>query len=524
MTPTVSGQSVVCRRSSRRAIPAGRFHAYLAIVPLVLISGIGMAMGARISWIAMADLPEASMDRPLSVGVCLLASAGSLLALAIASLRMWLRMQEVEKVHMQIVSSHEEAMREARQYRRQVEALSLMREIHRTGNIASPEERLRQALAALAEATGLREATIYSIDPETSAPRPTATYRSGDGSTLFVLLKTGIGGGVADDVGGDGRHWSRGVSCGKLGVERRDRNLTISGDIFRGEERIGCAWLRVCGDGRPAILSQDPADLLESALRDTDIGCGQAAEVFEHRRLLRRLDAGKRRLDLALPLNAEHRIVGAMRARLDAVADDEHAAWIESVLVEASDHIGLALKKEQDSIEAATDGLTGLFVKRRMLSDLARMIWESSESGRGLCLLMFDIDHFKKVNDTWGHLTGDRVLKGVAKTLMKSLRADDVAYRYGGEELAVALPNATVAKAAQAAERIRAAVAEEEFFAEDGTRVPVTISIGVAGLTPDVRTPDALIARADAALYASKRNGRDRVTVWSPELAPPQRA
>ncbi|MCX7806507.1 MAG: GGDEF domain-containing protein [Planctomycetota bacterium] len=519
MTPAVSGQSVICRRSSRRALSPGRFHAYLAIVPLILISGIGMAMGARITWVALAGCPATSLEKPLSIGVCLLAIAIALLALAAASLRMWLRMQEVEKVHAQIVDSHEEAMKEARRYRRQVEALSLMREIHRTGNIASPEERLRQTLAALADATGLREATIYSLDPETSAPRPAATYRSSDGSTLFVLLKTGAGIGAGDGGDGDGRHWSRGVSCGKLSVERRDRNLTISGDICRGEMRIGCAWLRVCGDGRPAILSQDPADLLESALRETDIECGQAAEVLEHRRLLRRLDAGKRRLDLALPLNAERRVVGAMRARLDAVADDEHAAWIESVLVEASDHIGLALKKEQDSIEAATDGLTGLFVKRRMLSDLARMIAESSESGRSLCLLMFDIDHFKKINDTWGHLTGDKVLKGVAKTLLKSLRANDAAYRYGGEELAVALPNTTVARAAQAAERIRAAIAAEEFFAGDGTRVPVTISIGVADIAPDIRTPEALIARADAALYASKRGGRNRVTVWSQEPA-----
>jgi diguanylate cyclase (GGDEF)-like protein len=121
---------------------------------------------------------------------------------------------------------------------------------------------------------------------------------------------------------------------------------------------------------------------------------------------------------------------------------------------------------------------------------------------------MVDIDHFKKINDKHGHPTGDRVLKGVADALRKSVRgkAGESVYRYGGEELAILLPRLPLAKAAQVAERVRAAIAARPIAG-----VVVTASLGVAPLDASMRTADDLIARADAALYRAKQGGRNRV-------------
>ena len=124
-------------------------------------------------------------------------------------------------------------------------------------------------------------------------------------------------------------------------------------------------------------------------------------------------------------------------------------------------------------------------------------------------MLMIDIDHFKKVNDTFGHQTGDVVLKGVAGCIAGHVRSCDRAYRYGGEEMAVLLPGADEAAAARTAERLRRAVAELAFTAEDGRPVPVTISIGVCGASDDLADPGDFIARADQALYHAKEAGRE---------------
>ena len=128
---------------------------------------------------------------------------------------------------------------------------------------------------------------------------------------------------------------------------------------------------------------------------------------------------------------------------------------------------------------------------------------------------MFDIDHFKKINDTYGHLAGDAVLKTVADVIRKNIRhTGDTAYsgyRYGGEELTVILPKAPLAKAMDVAERLRRAVEEKKITTLDGDHIKVTISLGIAEMNGDIRGPQQLIARADEALYKAKESGRNKV-------------
>ncbi len=167
------------------------------------------------------------------------------------------------------------------------------------------------------------------------------------------------------------------------------------------------------------------------------------------------------------------------------------------------------LRKEVDKL-AASDSLTGLPNRRALMTDLSREIARSARSGQPLSLAVIDVDHFKRVNDTFGHLAGDEVLREVAAAMSANVRDVDVVARYGGEEFAIVLPNCTGEGALAVVERVRAAVATTR------TVTTVTVSAGIATAAGPGLDGERLLGAADAALYASKNAGRDRAT-----LAPP---
>lgn len=167
---------------------------------------------------------------------------------------------------------------------------------------------------------------------------------------------------------------------------------------------------------------------------------------------------------------------------------------------------------QQQMYEAALrDGLTKAFNKKYFLDRLETEIAYARRHQAHLSLLMFDVDHFKRVNDSHGHLAGDYVLQRLAKVAAATVRTEDVFARYGGEEFGVICRGVTLASAGILAERLRATV-EATVFDHEGTRLPITISVGVAG-HPEVQIENGaqLIAAADAALYEAKRGGRNRV-------------
>ena len=164
---------------------------------------------------------------------------------------------------------------------------------------------------------------------------------------------------------------------------------------------------------------------------------------------------------------------------------------------------------------ATTDGLTGLFNKRAMLDSAAQKIAAAARFGRPLSVLMTDIDHFKKVNDTHGHDIGDVVIRGLADILKRQKRTTDIVARFGGEEF-VALCEQTDEKGAMLlAERIREELAKNTFRTPQGL-LQVTCSIGIATFPEGGRDWDTLFKAADEALYVSKRSGRNRCTAWHP--------
>ncbi len=173
-------------------------------------------------------------------------------------------------------------------------------------------------------------------------------------------------------------------------------------------------------------------------------------------------------------------------------------------------------KNEELTLLATRDALTGCLNRRAFLAESERGIEAAAASGRPLCAIMCDVDHFKSINDRFGHGGGDEVLKAVAKALARGLRTGDLLGRYGGEEFCILLPDATLTQARVIAERLRA---EVEANAGSAVRqfedVKVTMSFGVEQLNADAAQFAALVDRADQALYRSKQTGRNRVTAFA---------
>ncbi len=168
---------------------------------------------------------------------------------------------------------------------------------------------------------------------------------------------------------------------------------------------------------------------------------------------------------------------------------------------------------ESVRLESLTDSLTGL-ANRRMFDETLRMRIEEARAQRTeLCLLLCDIDHFKRFNDTWGHHTGDQILRFLASAMQAHARPDFLVARYGGEEFAMLLPRVSPRAAAQTAEALRAAIQTKRLRRRSTNEDlgQVTVSIGIARLQPG-DTAQGFVERADACLYASKRNGRNQVT------------
>lgn len=214
---------------------------------------------------------------------------------------------------------------------------------------------------------------------------------------------------------------------------------------------------------------------------------------------------------LATPLVAERRFLGAL-----LLARRRREAWSEGdrrLLAWAADEVATAFRRAY-ALEAAERGakidvLTGL-PNRRYFDEVLSIERPRRRANDSLGILMIDIDHFKILNDRFGHATGDRVLRAVAGAIAQGVRAEDTPARYGGEEFAVLLRRTSAEQAADVGERIRRSVVRLH-PASLGIDEPVTVSVGVAVAGPDQVAIPGLVERADQALYRAKRLGRDRV-------------
>ncbi|MCF7976411.1 MAG: diguanylate cyclase [Chromatiaceae bacterium] len=220
---------------------------------------------------------------------------------------------------------------------------------------------------------------------------------------------------------------------------------------------------------------------------------------------------------LGVSLMVRGETLGLLHISLANAIDAEQRRELRSLTLAVSESIKLALSNlqlQEELREAAIrDQLTGLFNRRYLDETLPRELHRCQREAKLLVAAMLDVDHFKRFNDHYGHDAGDEVLRGVGALLNRNLRADDLACRYGGEELTLILPNATAEEARGRLERIRCDIMALRVLYQDGELPPVTISIGIAASRVGELDAAALLARADAALYRAKASGRNRVVV-----------
>ncbi len=223
----------------------------------------------------------------------------------------------------------------------------------------------------------------------------------------------------------------------------------------------------------------------------------------------------KARSFLGLPMITEDRVLAI--ALFGSNRENSYTDHDRRVLSIVCNHAATAIAEANMHARleqmAATDGLTGLFNHRAFQDKMAEEFVRSSRHPEPFSLLLIDVDHFKKVNDTYGHPAGDAVLKAIAGILTRQIRKADWVARYGGEEFAVLLVRADSGQALQMAERIRKAVDEAPMRAQNQT-LHVTISIGIASYPEDATLREEMIARTDQALYAAKRDGRNRALCY----------
>lgn len=215
---------------------------------------------------------------------------------------------------------------------------------------------------------------------------------------------------------------------------------------------------------------------------------------------------------LAEPLTADGRSLGLLLvANKRSPYLDEDTALVNAVAVQVVGAVDKSMQLVVTRHEATTDAMTGLYNYRFLISYLDQQVNVAERAGSSLSVLMLDLDHFKAINDTHGHLAGDAVLRAVASLVVETIRKSDLAARYGGEEFVIVMSNTGREDAELVAEKVRQAVAAMEVTLDEGLRVGVTVSIGGVSFPDGTRGARNLLDLADRALYQAKRAGRNRV-------------
>ncbi len=289
--------------------------------------------------------------------------------------------------------------------------------------------------------------------------------------------------------------------------------------LFEAQEKAAHRVAQVmAGEGaerRAAALEglrfPDNAGLVASAVRlgstlpGKDLRPSEAV-VFDDATRLRGLASLK-----VFPLKTGETVLGTLvlGSRREGAFDRDTARQLEVIAIQAADALLRARLFEQTERLATTDGLTGLANHRTFQARFDEHLAQAQRYGKKLSVILCDIDHFKSVNDTYGHPVGDQVLKGVARVVSKEARATDLVARYGGEEFAIVMPETDAPGAMVIAERIRERVCALVFKTELGP-LSVTLSLGIATCPDDGNRKSQLIELADGCLYHAKRHGRNR--------------
>jgi diguanylate cyclase (GGDEF)-like protein len=309
--------------------------------------------------------------------------------------------------------------------------------------------------------------------------------------------------------------------AGSLSLRYVLRSVGSSALSVSGFPRV-TIWL--CGDGASQVLTAAFDSATQDGVprdgRTAEVGVGALGQAVKFGRAATEaageepsVEVHLERLlrSLAVPRVVGARVSGALEFSSSdpCLLADGSLEVLETLAMHAAASIEAARLHGRVEELGKTDALTGLANRRSLDSDLALECERTSRTKRPLALIMFDVDHFKWFNDTFGHQRGDEALQELAATVNQELRATDTAYRYGGEEFVVLARETPCDQAYVLAERLRARI--QEHFAAHGSSTPVTASFGIGVVPPGEPNPARLIGSADAALYEAKAQGRNRV-------------
>jgi two-component system cell cycle response regulator len=289
----------------------------------------------------------------------------------------------------------------------------------------------------------------------------------------------------------------------------------LFGELVRlASDVVSYRWLAVKGaaDGVPVLLLHANASSRAVAEEEAKTALGTAADIgvspIEDERALNGTPHGP---PLVHPVKFGNLVLGSIALGPNPRgASSEDRKFVELLAAELGGPLRMAALISEARRLAATDSLTGLMNRRAFMDAMDRERSRAVRHTLPLSLLMLDVDHFKRVNDTHGHDGGDAVLRGIADVLRKIARNSDFVSRWGGEEFIVALPQTAEVGGRIAAERVRRAIAETPFVLPSGALLNATASVGLASATAQINL-DELVARADRALYSAKARGRNRV-------------
>lgn len=222
---------------------------------------------------------------------------------------------------------------------------------------------------------------------------------------------------------------------------------------------------------------------------------------------------------VCLPLMAQGEMLGILHLQWgESVAENSAIGERSKLALQLTNQLGLAISnlKLRDTLKSLSirDPLTGLFNRRYMEETLEREFYQARRKKSPVAVIMLDVDHFKRLNDTFGHNAGDIVLRELGTLIKRSIRVSDIACRYGGEEFCVILPDSDLVATRDRAEVIRQAVTRIDVKPDGRVLGPITISLGIALFPDHAETIQGVLAAADASLYLAKQGGRDRICVF----------
>jgi diguanylate cyclase (GGDEF)-like protein len=295
-----------------------------------------------------------------------------------------------------------------------------------------------------------------------------------------------------------------------------DETLTTIAHVVQGAleiRRLTIFTLEDAGKTAHPIIAKYGGDVISKERLEeerTPVAGSPMAEALDTRRVV--LVNTEWQTAAYVPLISKNSAVGVMRIE-DPVEKPQFTENDAHLFMSVGALTAIAINNAQLYAMAVTDGLTKLYVRRYFDLRMAEEFDQSRRYRRCFSLMMFDIDHFKKFNDTHGHQTGDLVLVQFAQLLRANTRRSDICCRYGGEEMAVVMPETRLSAAAMLAEKLCERIRSHEFSGSGGQKLSVTTSIGVSTYHEKLESADDLVGAADEALYRAKHEGRDRVAI-----------